>query len=107
MRGRGGRGAVGHGGGRCATAGDEAVVLRLRGLLTRRGAAAQRGVAARLELAGEEGEDDEEEGDGARHERAPRRARRHAGNVRAQVEKRLRSPRTLSELSVTVPMLLP
>src|SRR3954469_14962529 len=107
MRGRGGRGAVGHGGGRCGTAGDEAVVLRRRGLLTRRGAAPHGGSAPRLELAGEEREDDEEEGDGARHERAPRRARRHAANVRAEVEKRLRSPPTLSELSVTVPMLLP
>src|SRR4051794_25133860 len=68
---------------------------------------ARGGGAARFGLAGEEGEDAEEEGEGARHERAPRRARRHAGNVRAQVEKRLRSPRTLSELSVTVPMLLP
>src|SRR4051795_5922329 len=106
MRGRGGRGAVGHGGGGGGAAGDEAVVLRRRGLLTRRGAAAQRGIAARLELTGEEREDDEEEGDGARHERAPRGARRHAANVRAQVEKRLRSPPTLSELSVTVPMLL-
>src|SRR3954470_10039163 len=102
MRGRGGRGAVGHGGGRCGAAGDEAVVLRRRGLLTRRGAAAQRGIAARLELAGEEREDDEEEGDGARHERAPRRAGRHSANVGREGEKGPRSPPTLSELSVTV-----
>ena len=91
-----------------ATAGDEAVVLRLRRLLLRRGAAAQRGIAARLELAGEEREDDEEEGDGARRERAATRAR---GGMRPMcarsLKSRLRNPPTLSELSVTVPMLLP
>ena len=60
------------------------------------------------QLAGQEREDDEEEAEGAREQRAPRRARvGMRANVRAQVEKPPKKRRTLSQLSVTVPMLLP
>ena len=93
-------------GGRAA-AGDEAVigggVLRRGGLplllrLLRRGvAAAERGVAARLQLAGQEREDDQEQGDGAREQRAPGGTRGgHGANLRAHDESHLRSGELLA-----------
>src|SRR4051794_17730276 len=74
--------------------------LARRGLGRRR-AAPQRRVGAGAQLAREEGEDDEEERDGARRERAPRG---HGAMVGAEPKSRLRIA-TLSELSDVAPTL--
>src|SRR3954449_6592368 len=80
----------------------DGVGLRLvRRGLGRRRAAPQRRVRAGAQLAREEGEDDEEERDGARRERAPRG---HGAMVGAEPKSRLRIA-TLSELSDVAPTL--